>query len=267
MYITKSDLKTHEMLLLLSRAVTQVSSQPGDTEVENAKCLLHKCLTQFACQQQIHAQQAVHYLRGYGDDIASHETIPMLSGLLLSHVRLTYSGVTGTHLQDDEGTENMTLNIATDKAGRVITMNQVHHYLHWGASLRHMCFYDFCQFVRLELKSKTDRNQNTADTRLEHTNVERSEGHAELVPRVVGMCVPRKTVSETWALFALAHFKPFGFNDPLIEKGADILESYSKHEFTQFACQVMRNWEAIHECEDERDADRLLKRAAAAAKG
>lgn len=81
------------------------------------------------------------------------------------------------------------------------------------------------------------------------------------------MYVPRKTASETWALFALAHFKLFGFNDPLMEKGADILESYLKHEFTQFVYQVMQNWEAIYECKDERDADRLLKRAAAAAKG
>lgn len=45
------------------------------------------------------------------------------------------------------------------------------------------------------------------------------------------------------------------------------MEMYSKYMFDEFAHHVMQNWEAIHECEDERDADRLLKRAAAAAKG
>ncbi|KAG2107453.1 uncharacterized protein F5147DRAFT_526214, partial [Suillus discolor] len=71
-YITKSDLKTHEMLLLLSRAITQVSSHPQDSEVEGAKQLLHKCVSQYIRQQQIHAQQAVRYLRGFSDDIPLH---------------------------------------------------------------------------------------------------------------------------------------------------------------------------------------------------
>ncbi|KAG1769238.1 hypothetical protein EDD22DRAFT_771441, partial [Suillus occidentalis] len=50
-YITKSDLKTHEILSLLSKAVAQVSTWSEDSQVANAKHLLHKCLTQFAHQQ------------------------------------------------------------------------------------------------------------------------------------------------------------------------------------------------------------------------
>jgi hypothetical protein len=82
-YITKMDVKTYEMLSLLSRAV---SSMPvTDTPAKDrAKTLLQKCLAQFSRQQQIHAQQAARYLCGHGDSICSHNTVPMLTGLLLS---------------------------------------------------------------------------------------------------------------------------------------------------------------------------------------
>ncbi|KAG2150885.1 hypothetical protein DEU56DRAFT_707660, partial [Suillus clintonianus] len=71
-YITKSDLKTHEMLSLLSCVVVQMSSRPQQSEVEGAKQLLHRCLSQYVKQQQIHVQQAAHYLRGFSDNIPSH---------------------------------------------------------------------------------------------------------------------------------------------------------------------------------------------------
>ncbi|KAG1876576.1 hypothetical protein DFJ58DRAFT_649719, partial [Suillus subalutaceus] len=72
-YITKMDLKTYEMLSLLSRAVARMpDSNTGTPVAESAKMLLHKCLSQFNRQQQIHAQQAAWYLQGFGDGIASH---------------------------------------------------------------------------------------------------------------------------------------------------------------------------------------------------
>jgi len=150
-----------------------------------------------------------------------------------------------------------------------------------------MSFFDFCRIVRLESKSKGDRNLNTADTRLdvlrrhplkaghqlhethvlvEHTNVERGEGHQVIVPRVVGAYVPRKHVTEAWALFMLAHFKPFSVSSPLIKQGEVLKDLYETYQFNAFALQIMNNWEAIHESEDTRDAERLRKRAAAAAK-
>ena len=52
------------MLSLLSRAVVRVpiDSAVARSPVDNARILLHKCLSQFSCQQQIHAQQAAHYI-------------------------------------------------------------------------------------------------------------------------------------------------------------------------------------------------------------
>jgi len=61
-YITKMDTKPHEMLSLMSKAIAQNPRQLETTDQGNAKTLLHKCLSQFSCQQQIHGQQAVCYL-------------------------------------------------------------------------------------------------------------------------------------------------------------------------------------------------------------
>ncbi|KAG2741954.1 hypothetical protein P692DRAFT_20879623 [Suillus brevipes Sb2] len=136
-----------------------------DAEVEGAKRLLHKCVSQYIRQQQLHAQQAARYLRGFSDDISSHKTVAMLSGLLLLLVKDVYAlsiGEPGDDSPDD--VEHSSLMVQTDKAGRLITMNQVHHYWYRGDGLQHMCFYDFCRFVRLELKEKSDKNLHTADT-------------------------------------------------------------------------------------------------------
>jgi hypothetical protein len=162
----------------------------------------------------------------------------------------------------------------------LIAMHQVHHYWYRGDGLQDMCFYDFCRFVRLELKEKSDKNLHTADTRLgvlhrhalknghdlhethvlvEHTNADRGEGHRTLVPRVVGIVVPRKSSADAWSLFTLAHFKPFSVSVPLFENGQQLTEALAGYAFSEFACHVMRNWEAMHECEDARDADRLRK--------
>jgi len=63
-YITdyKMDIKTHEMLSLMSKAIAQNPGQHETTDQGNAKALLHKILSQFSHQQQIHGQQAVCYL-------------------------------------------------------------------------------------------------------------------------------------------------------------------------------------------------------------
>jgi hypothetical protein len=62
-YITKMDVKTYEVLSLLSHAVARIPAQSPDVSLtESAKVLLHKCLSQFNSQQQIHAQQAACYI-------------------------------------------------------------------------------------------------------------------------------------------------------------------------------------------------------------
>lgn len=86
-YITKMDVKTYEMLSLLSQAVAHIPACGTGTSVtENTRTLLHKCLFQFNRQQQVHAQQAVRYIQGLGNSISSHETVPMLSSLVIVYV-------------------------------------------------------------------------------------------------------------------------------------------------------------------------------------
>ena len=62
----------------------------------------------------------------------------------------------------------------------------------------------------------------------------------------------------------LAHFKPFSPEIPLIEKNKLIESTFNDFAFSEKSKLIMKNWEAIYECEDERDADRLHKRAALA---
>jgi hypothetical protein len=178
--------------------------------------MLHKCLSQFTRQQQIHAQQAVRYLRGYGDGISSHKTVPMLETLLLSFVRQNYpmnvcQEEAECANEEDEEIEPTSLRIEVDKEGKLVESHQIHHYWFRSDTLAHLTFYDFCRSIRLEPKSKSEQNKNTHETRvgvlrrhtlkdpnplaethhlLEHTNEERRESRSELVPRIVGMSIP-----------------------------------------------------------------------------
>jgi hypothetical protein len=158
-YITKMDVKTYEVLSLLSCTVARIPDKlPGTvSDVEHGKQLLHKCLSQFGRQQQIHAQQAARYIQGFDDGISSHCSVAMLSSLLLAHIKnLGTEGHTslGDSDEDDE-VEHAHLCIATDKDGNLVEANQIHHYLYCADSLCHMNFYDFCRCVRLESVKKS----------------------------------------------------------------------------------------------------------------
>jgi len=97
-YITKMDIKTHEMLSLMSKALARTPIKQETEDQTNANNLLHKCLSQFSYQQQIHGQQAVCYLRGKDDTMMSHTTVPMLLSLLLSHIQTMCSNKKTQHL-------------------------------------------------------------------------------------------------------------------------------------------------------------------------
>lgn len=106
-YITKMEMKTFDLLSLLSRAV---ASLPPDSELptrERGRMLLHKCLAQFTHQQQIHAQQAAWYLCGNDDTICTHETTPFLSGLLLDFLKTQYTKQLSEYFDDDCDIENV----------------------------------------------------------------------------------------------------------------------------------------------------------------
>jgi hypothetical protein len=62
-----------------------------------------------------------------------------------------------------------------------------------------------------------------------------------------------------WALFTLAHFKPFSVSCELLGINEDPVKTYAMFAFTLRSLEVLKNWEAIHECKDKHDADRLHK--------
>jgi len=122
-YITKMDNKTWQVLSLMSKAVLsaheQISSESGR---ESAKILLQKCLSQFLKQQQLHAQQASHYIRGKTDSISPHLTVPMLSNLLMLFVKSIYFLVDSQKSDVDDGggdesIEPVSLKLTADDSG------------------------------------------------------------------------------------------------------------------------------------------------------
>ncbi|KAF5362237.1 hypothetical protein D9756_001995 [Leucocoprinus leucothites] len=286
-YITKMDVKTYEILSLMSQVVAQISTVQTGSPLEGTKQLLHRCLSQFTRRQQIHAQQAVRYLQGHGDGIPSHKTTPMLSSMLVSFLKNVHKNVLGDtenenfNLVDNDDIEpDIGLQIKINTEGQLIDTTQIYHYWLREDTLSNMSFYNFCCFVRLEKKSRSAQVKNTHETRLgvfqrhelkpehplskthhliEHTNLERGDGLTELIPCVVGMSIPRETHAN-WPLFALAHFKPFSLSNLLIPPNSSINNEYKTFQFSSMAKNVMKNWNAIHECEDQRDADRLRKR-------
>ena len=85
---------------------------------------------------------------------------------------------------------------------------------------------------------------------VEHTSESRGEGINLLVPRVVGMSIPRKS-DKVYHMFALVHFVPFSVDTPLLCPGQTAMEAFDSSELSPTHLQILDNWEAIHECQDE----------------
>jgi len=284
-YITKMDIKTHEMLSLMSKAVARTPIKKENEAQENAKNLLHKCLSQFSCQQQIHGQQAVHYLRGKDDTMMSHNTVPMLSSLLLSHIRTIYNNKEASQFFENEDTSDSntenepselgSLKLELDKNGKLVENNQVLDYFYRDEKLSDLNFYNFARCIRMEKCHSINNSRMGTHPRYIINPPHRLSQTHELVqyinpnlnifapkiavPRVIGSSIPRPTSKIAYAEFMLAHFKPFSAEKPLVNSGETIEDAFKNHCFDQFSRNIMANWEAIHECEDARDAEHIRK--------
>jgi hypothetical protein len=53
----------------------------------------------------------------------------------------------------------------------------------------------------------------------------------------------------------LAHFQPFSAKQPISLINGSLHDTFESSEFTSWSIEVMKNWDAIHKCEDERDAE------------
>jgi hypothetical protein len=214
----------------------------------------------------------------------------MLSSLLIAYVKDHYPWLKSAHSildtdcnfgHDNEEPEGVhMMRITMDGEGQLLETNQVNHYIYRADTLSDMNFYDFCHCVRLEPISKSAKLKNTFETQLgvlrrhtfksrhpnckthvlvEHTNDERGDEGVEHVPCVIGMSIPCLTNVRLWAIFALAHFKAFDVSTELLGVDKDPIKSYAQFAFCSRSLRVMKNWEAVYECKDEHDADRLRK--------
>jgi hypothetical protein len=282
-YITKMDQKTDQAVSVMSQALAQVTEDDETSPVASAKRLLNKCATQFLRQNTTHSQECACYLRGLTDQISSHPHSIMLSGALMSHVKKTYAKPAADILHDDaaEETETTHIRLNRNKDGTFSDANQVLDYLFHPDDLKNMHYLDFSRCVRrvtiASQKNKHSHEECAGVMRrlplnqehpchethvlLVHTDDEQGIGRKEFVPKMIG-AVPLRVHHPDYSLFCLAHFKPFSATAPLIEKGSDISSAMAAYQFDALAKRVMKNWEALHECEDEHDSERMRKRDA-----
>jgi hypothetical protein len=181
---------------------------------------------------------------------------------------------------EEDELQPMHLCIHVNNDGSLSKHTQIDNYIYRDHNLNHVSFYEFVQCFRIEKQGKQRPNQ--ASKRLEtyvryellfphplhgthqivqHTDDQHYITRQSLVPAVIGMSVPCLT-SPIYKLFILSHFKLFHNDIPLFASTETIEDLYSSYPFSPYALQVMKNWEAINECEDERDAEQLKKREA-----
>jgi Helitron helicase-like domain at N-terminus/AAA domain len=284
-YMTKDDLHSHHMLTMMSQSIAHMTEDPSASPVDRAKSRLHRWLSQLARLQETHAQQAVLHIRGIDDTFKSHETVVLLSYTLLMQVRILYPERMGDVSQvnpsaaaddgDDNEYETTTVPLRRSPNGMIYTdATQVDDYLHRSLDLLGMSFFEFvCCIQKERLRTKASSRLGTFPRycllgshpqHATHCLVQFQDPSLpldlwKLVPRIVGMQVPRKESSEH-SLFMIAHFKPFSISNPLIINDETYTDAFQRHSFSPMAVTVMRNWEDIHECEDERDADRMRKK-------
>jgi hypothetical protein len=182
----------------------------------------------------------------------------------------------------DEDVKQPYLRIQTDQHGMLVCKSQVMDYWYRPLALADMTFYEFAHCISLQNKNqiknrKTDGNHLNAHTRhmlhenhllhsthhlVKHTNEKRGECRTRLVPRVVGSYIPHEKTGRQWQLFVLAHFKPFSYSAPLLADNETLEDAFKNFAFSHQSLFRMNNWESVHECQDEHDAERLRKRTA-----
>ncbi|KAE8231451.1 hypothetical protein CF326_g3538 [Tilletia indica] len=83
-YTTKSEETPANQISMINAVYERLAAAGGTCT--DTRSLLSKCVMQFGRERQVHAQQAATYVRDLGDTEHSHDTVPMLSGHLITTV-------------------------------------------------------------------------------------------------------------------------------------------------------------------------------------
>jgi len=67
--------------------------------------------------------------------------------------------------------------------------------------------------------------------------------------------------AKSYHMFTLAHFILFDVDNPLLHPSQTVTDTFNSGEFSPAHLQIPDNWEAIYECQDERDAERTWRRS------
>ncbi len=77
---------------------------------------------------------------------------------------------------------------------------------------------------------------------------------------MVGTSIPHlESDSDSYFLFMLAHFSPFSADHDINFEGGNLEAIFDANDFSLLSKNVMLNWEAVHECEDAREKERIRK--------
>ncbi|KAE8230690.1 hypothetical protein CF326_g4303 [Tilletia indica] len=290
-YTTKSEETPANQISMINTVYTRMDELGTDSS--DARSVLSKCVMQFGRERQVHAQQASTYVRDLGDTEQSHTTTPMLSGQLSFAVQKMFGAVrcpnplppdenhpTGGSSSDAESPNNND-DIDMEDGDESVEdqgfmplnhkglAHQVDDYIHRGASLANLNFYDFVEFVVLDPPPKKKRNRNHHDLSDSHPNVKThihryTPGRSRGIPRSIGAVFPRSDGSEThgdvYCAAMMGHFISFSPSQPLKSPNETWEQAFAKTTFPKAALRVMDNWTALVECEDARDADQLRRR-------
>src|SRR6266478_485128 len=161
------------------------------------------------------------------------------------------------------------------KDGQFYQCSQHDDYLYCDKLLAHVPFYDFICHFRKERKGGSFKEEGGQYKRFfflyqhkEHHShmlletIRETKLHPkhEVVPRVVGTSIPRHhSDPESYFLFMLAHFSPFSADHDIIFEGGNLEAIFDTKSFSLLSKNVMWNWEAVHECEDAREKERIFK--------
>ncbi|KAE8222189.1 hypothetical protein CF319_g4571 [Tilletia indica] len=146
--------------------------------------------------------------------------------------------------------------------------HQVDDYMLRGSTLSHLTFYEFVQFCKLVPLPKR-LNKNHHRPLPSHPNWEtkchRYTPLAPLgIPRAIFSRLPRPngtpTHGDAYCFAMLVHFKAFSDSAPLKAPDSTYEQTFVQHSFSGSSKRVMANWEALHECDDARDAEQLARR-------
>src|SRR5260370_27570072 len=161
------------------------------------------------------------------------------------------------------------------KDGQFYQCSQLDDYLYHDKLLAHVTFYDFVCHFRKERKGGSFKEEGGQYKRFfflhqhkEHHShmlletIRETKVHPkhEVVPRVVGTSIPcRHSDPESYFLFMLAHFYPFSSDHDINFECGNLESIFDTISFSLLSKKVMQNWEAVHECEDAREKERIRK--------